>query len=49
MAYDLDLHLCLPELVRGMRSPKTDEEIEADRPLVNGARVWLAVLKTHLE
>lgn len=28
---------------------KSPEELEKERPLVNGARVWLATLKTHNE
>ncbi|KAL1407989.1 hypothetical protein Q8F55_004786 [Vanrija albida] len=50
LAYELDLHLCLPHLARsGMGVDKSAEELEKERPLVNGARVWLATLKTHNE
>jgi hypothetical protein len=41
---DMDLHLCLPYLAKtGMGRGKTVEELETERPLVAGARVWLAV------
>ncbi|WOO78127.1 uncharacterized protein LOC62_01G001680 [Vanrija pseudolonga] len=33
----------------GMGVGKSPEELEKERPLVNGARVWLATLKTHNE
>lgn len=41
---DMDMHHCLPVLHKqGMGAGKTPEELEKDRPLVIGARVWLAV------
>lgn len=40
----MDLHLCLPYLAKtGMGRDRTPEELERERPLVAGARVWLAV------
>jgi len=40
----MDMHHCLPVLHKqGMGAGKTPEELEKDRPLVIGARVWLAV------
>jgi hypothetical protein len=41
---DMDMHRCLPVLHKsGMGAGKTPDELEKDRPLVIGARVWLAV------
>jgi hypothetical protein len=41
---DMDMHRCLPVLHKqGMGAGKTPSELERDRPLVIGARVWLAV------
>lgn len=43
-SFDMDLHLCLPYLAKtGMGRGKSGEELESERPLVAGARVWLAV------
>jgi hypothetical protein len=40
----MDLHLCMPYLANtGMGRNKTPEELERERPLVAGARIWLAV------
>ena len=41
---DMDMHRCLPVLHKsGMGAGKTPDELERERPLVIGARVWLAV------
>ena len=41
---DMEMHRCLPVLQeQNMGAGKTAEELEKDRPLVIGARVWLAV------
>ena len=41
---DMDLHLCMPYLARtGMGRNKSSTELEKERPLLAGARVWLAV------
>jgi hypothetical protein len=41
---DMDMHRCLPVLHKsGMGAGKTPDELEKERPLVIGARVWLAV------
>lgn len=43
------MHRCLPVLHKqGMGAGKTAGELERDRPLVIGARVWLAVSTDHL-
>lgn len=40
----MDMHRCLPSLHKtGMGAGKAAEELERDRPLVIGARIWLAV------
>jgi hypothetical protein len=40
----MDMHRCLPVLHKsGMGAGKTPDELEKERPLVIGARVWLAV------
>lgn len=45
----MDLHLCLPYLAKtGMGQDKTAEQLERERPLVAGARVWLAVCPLSL-
>ncbi|WVQ97571.1 hypothetical protein IAU59_004685 [Kwoniella sp. CBS 9459] len=50
IAMDLGLHKCLPSLVEsGMGARKKDEEIELDRPIVAGARVWLTLSKMEYE
>ncbi|WOO78147.1 uncharacterized protein LOC62_01G001697 [Vanrija pseudolonga] len=50
LALDMDLHLCLPRLVQGgMGGGKSGAELERERPLVAGARLWLATCKTHTE
>ena len=44
LAVDMDMHRCLPTLHKtGMGGNKTADELEKDRPLVVGARIWLAV------
>lgn len=44
MALDMGLYRCLPYLVRtGMGSDKSPEQLEEERALVVGARVWLTV------
>ncbi|KAL1407973.1 hypothetical protein Q8F55_004770 [Vanrija albida] len=44
LALDMDLHLCLPHLVQGgMGGGKSAAELERERPLVAGARLWLAL------
>lgn len=41
---DMEMHRCLPVLQeQNMGAGKTADELEKDRPLVIGARVWLAV------
>ncbi|ORY28943.1 hypothetical protein BCR39DRAFT_180451 [Naematelia encephala] len=50
LALDMDLHLCLPYLAKtGMGRNKAPQELEKERSLVAGARVWLATCKTHTE
>ncbi|WVF70335.1 hypothetical protein IAT40_005125 [Kwoniella sp. CBS 6097] len=50
IAMDLGLHKCLPSLVEsGMGSGKADKDIEGDRPMVAGARVWLTLSKMEYE
>lgn len=45
---DMEMHRCLPVLQeQNMGAGKTPEELEKDRPLVIGARVWLAVSPTR--
>jgi hypothetical protein len=40
----MEMHRCLPVLQeQNMGAGKTADELEKDRPLVIGARVWLAV------
>lgn len=40
----MDMHRCLPTLHKtGMGIGKIGDELEKDRPLVIGARIWLAV------
>ena len=44
MAMDLGLYRCLPLLVQsGMGQGKTGQELRAEWPLVEGARVWMTV------
>ena len=44
----MDMHRCLPVLHKsGMGAGKTPDELEKERPLVIGARVWLAVRTVH--
>lgn len=46
---DMEMHRCLPVLQeQNMGAGKTAEELEKDRPLVIGARVWLAVSSISL-
>lgn len=41
---EMGLYRCLPQLVKtGMGAYKTPTDLEKDRPLVVGGRVWLAV------
>jgi hypothetical protein len=41
---EMGLYRCLPQLVKtGMGAYKSPTDLEKDRPLVIGARVWLAV------
>ncbi|WWC58635.1 uncharacterized protein I303_101179 [Kwoniella dejecticola CBS 10117] len=50
MAMDMGLHKSLAYLVEaGMGSGKTPEQVEADRPIVAGARVWLTLYKMEYE
>nr|XP_019014928.1 uncharacterized protein I206_01015 [Kwoniella pini CBS 10737]OCF53709.1 hypothetical protein I206_01015 [Kwoniella pini CBS 10737] len=50
MAMDMALHKSLAYLVEaGMGSGKNAEQIEADRPIVAGARVWLTLYKMEYE
>ncbi|WWC86390.1 uncharacterized protein L201_001266 [Kwoniella dendrophila CBS 6074] len=50
MAMDMGLHKSLAYLVEaGMGSSKTPEQMEADRPIVAGARVWLTLYKMEYE
>ncbi|KAK8866058.1 hypothetical protein IAR55_001209 [Kwoniella newhampshirensis] len=50
MAMDLGLYKCLPYLLEsGMGVGKTPEEIENERPVVVGARVWLTLFKLEYE
>ena len=43
LAVDMDMHRCLPTLHKTqMGAGKMGEELEQDRPLVVGARIWLA-------
>jgi len=42
--YDMGLHECLPTLASlGIGIVKSSEELEAERSLVEGTRVWLIV------
>lgn len=44
------LYRCLPHLVQtGMGAHKSADELEAEREVVVGARVWLAVCKFEFE
>lgn len=44
MAMDMGLYRCLPHLAKmGMGTGKTVSELEEERPLVIGARIWLGV------
>lgn len=50
LAMELSLYRCLPHLVAtGMGEGKARIELEAERPLVVGARVWLAICKMEYE
>ncbi|WOO78134.1 uncharacterized protein LOC62_01G001684 [Vanrija pseudolonga] len=50
LALDMDLHMCLPHLAKnGMGRSKTGQELERERALVAGTRIWLATSKTHTE
>ncbi|BEJ14663.1 hypothetical protein CspHIS471_0404300 [Cutaneotrichosporon sp. HIS471] len=50
LAMEMGLYRCLPHLVRtGMGAGKGDAALEVERPLVVGARVWLAVCKAEYE
>lgn len=50
LAMEQHLYRCLPHLVRtGMGRGKSGAALEAERPLVVGARVWLAVCKAEYE
>nr|XP_031860933.1 uncharacterized protein CI109_003660 [Kwoniella shandongensis]KAA5528005.1 hypothetical protein CI109_003660 [Kwoniella shandongensis] len=50
MAMDLGLYKCLPYLIESdMGAGKTPEEIEMERPVVVGARVWLTLFKLEYE
>lgn len=41
---DMGLYRCLPYLVQtGLGQNRSPEELEEERPLVVGARLWLAV------
>lgn len=44
LSMEMGLYRCLPQLVKtGMGAYKSPADLEKDRPLVIGARVWLAV------
>jgi hypothetical protein len=44
VSMEMGLYRCLPQLVKtGMGAYKSPTDLEKDRPLVVGARVWLAV------
>lgn len=50
LAMEQHLYRCLPHLVRtGMGRGKVGAALEAERPLVVGARLWLAVCKAEYE
>lgn len=50
LAMEQHLYRCLPHLVRtGMGRGKSGKALEAERPLVVGARAWLAVCKAEYE
>ncbi|BEI91625.1 uncharacterized protein CcaverHIS019_0404450 [Cutaneotrichosporon cavernicola] len=50
LAMEMGLYRCLPHLVRtDMGAGKGDAALEIERPLVVGARVWLAVCKAEYE
>ncbi|KAK6905849.1 hypothetical protein I203_106683 [Kwoniella mangroviensis CBS 8507] len=50
MAMDMGLHKSLAYLVEaGMGAGKTPEQVEADRLIVAGARVWLTLFKMEYE
>ncbi|KAL7424794.1 hypothetical protein Q5752_000478 [Cryptotrichosporon argae] len=50
MAMDMGLYRCLPYLAQtGMGAGKPAAELEDERPLVVGARLWLALYKTEYE
>lgn len=47
---DMGLYRCLPYLVEtGMGAGKTPEELDEERNMVIGARVWLALYKLRYE
>ncbi|ORX36060.1 hypothetical protein BD324DRAFT_630025 [Kockovaella imperatae] len=50
MAMDLGLYRCLPLLVQsGMGKGKSGQELRAEWPLVEGARVWMTLYKLEQE
>ncbi|WVQ82646.1 hypothetical protein IAT38_004778 [Cryptococcus sp. DSM 104549] len=50
MALDLGLYRCMSHLVEsGMGAGKTAQELEAERPVVVGARIWLTLFKSEYE